>query len=174
MLEFLTTLSWNRSDVGTALGLDDDQLNNWARDGRNMNTLVQHRIASDQGWRLVSVEGGTKVLVSDDGRRYWVRCVNKNGVHLTRASMRGHGRSFKEGAFRSWLQGFDGFLLANVDDWPLVDVYHLSATDTLALYQAGVADDKAHLSFQSFLRLAEPDVEATDDAPRPSRAQLAS
>lgn len=129
-----------------------------------MNALLQLRIASELEAKLISVSGGSKLVVTGDSSRFRVRCVNKNGVSFAPSYMLGHGRAFNEKGFRSWLAGFDGFLVANILDWPVVDIFQLSCEETLELYEGGHLDEVASLPLSNFLELTEPEPKRRDSA----------
>jgi len=164
-LKLATTLTWDRSLVADALRMNEDTLNSWIADGRNMNRLVQSALATDLDADTRAVPGGARILILENGREYVVRCLTKHsGVSFMPSYMKGHGRSYKAPAFREWLGDFDGFLVPNITDWPLVDVYQLSNREVLQLFDNGHFPPE--LTFNQFLYLIDhPHIPKTQPQP---------
>ena len=150
----VATLTWDRSLVAEALGLNNDTLNYWANDGRNLNSLVQFKLIAELNARTRTVTGGTRMFVLENEREFLVRCLTKHtGVSFMPSYMKGHGRSYKPNAFRDWMGDFDGFLVPNITDWPVVDVYRLSNREIIQLF--GHGKFKPELTFHQFLYLID-------------------
>lgn len=163
-LKLTTSLNWDRHLVADALGMNNDALNSWIGDGRNMNRLVHASLVTNLKATTRAVAGGAHILILENGREYVVRCLTKRGVSFMPAYMKGCGRSYKAPAFREWLGDFDGFMVPNITDWPVVDVYSLNSLEVLRLFDNGSIEPE--LTFHQFLYLIEhPNIAKTQPQP---------
>ncbi len=60
----------------------------------------------------------------------------------------GSGRSFKEASFLTKLKLLEGFIIADILEFPKVPIYK-----TLSLYQSGLLGKRAQVSRKKFMRI---------------------
>ena len=129
-MELVATVEFDYKKMAEGLGLDLDTLHEWASDSRNVNQLVQQRIKSELGMQTKKVKGGAKHLLGPNASEWVVRCLNRQGgVSFVRSYMKGYRHGFEKEEWLNWILGIDGFLVANICDFPSVDIYKVHADE---------------------------------------------
>ncbi len=62
--------------------------------------------------------------------------------------MKGYGRNYDRDAWRGWLEGIDGFLVANISEFPSVDVFLVEVDELVDYFDGG--DKLPELTFNEF------------------------
>lgn len=128
----MITFTWDPAACIAPFGLNDKQGGYLLLDPRVRGLLVERAICSLPGWDNSPGREAAFDAIAPDGRRFEVRSFNKR-LSFTPSSMRGAGRHFDEAAWLEWLSGVDGVLVADMKEFPTVEVY-LVPSHTLRLW----------------------------------------
>lgn len=144
----IATLEWDVAKLADSMGLTMDSLMEWSSDGRNLNKLAVARVKSELDFVGSPTAGGSELLVDSQKRRYVLRCFSRQGATFIRACMKGYGRNYDRDAWRGWLEGIDGFLVANISEFPSVDVFLVEVDELVDYFDGG--DKLPELTFNEF------------------------
>jgi hypothetical protein len=134
----IATLSFDLDALSKAMQLTENEVHAYFTDGRRVSFVVERRISREvMRGELASTEGAPYDLVAEDGTKWEVRSLTRQGMYFCPSYMVGSGRSFEEAGFLQKLAGIDGYLIAHVDEFPNIQVWKVDSATVLSWHRAG-------------------------------------
>ena len=142
-------LTWDLSAIAAALKILPEDVREYFTDGRRVSFILERRIAREvlKG-QLAESEGA-------DYDKWEVRSITRGGVYFCPSYMVGSGRSFETNGFLAKLGGIKGYILADVETFPDVPFYVVSATEVGAWWQARQLGSTTKVSRVKALKLLQ-------------------
>ncbi len=131
-------LKWDLEELTRAMKIDADEVREYFTDGRRISFLLERRISREivRG-KLASSEGASFDLLDSQGGKWEVRSLTRQGIYFCPSYMMGSGRSFEEGGFLKKLMEIEGYIVSDIEMFPDVPVWVVSATDVKNWYVTG-------------------------------------
>jgi hypothetical protein len=119
--------------------LSASEVREYFTDGRRVSFILERRISREviKG-TLASSEGASFDLLDPDGGKWEVRSLTRGGIYFCPSYMVGSGRSFDEPGFLKKLDEIEGYIISDVELFPDVPVWVVSAEDVLSWWQKGL------------------------------------
>lgn len=134
----IATLEFDLEHLATAMHLSDREVMAYFTDGRRVSFVVERRISREvMKGNLADSEGDPYDLVADDGTKWEVRSLTRQGMYFCPSYMVGSGRSFDEAGFLAKVAGISGYLVAHVDEFPSITIWKVDSETVLKWYRAG-------------------------------------
>ena len=152
-------LHWDEADLAHALRIPQTSVHNYFTDGRRASFLIERRLKyENEGWELALSEGDSYDLKDPEGGRWELRSVTRFGVFFTPSNQVGFGRSYDEDAFMDKLHYVEGFILADIMRFPVVDVFTVPVDNVMRWYNKGWLGKNATASRAKFWDKLVPDI----------------
>ena len=112
-------LEWNLPGLQQAMGVSADEVREYFTDGRRISFLIERRFAREvlQG-RLAPSEGTPYDVIDAHGGKWEVRSLTDRGIYFCPSHMVGSSRAFDERGFMAKLDGIDGYLVSDIEQFP--------------------------------------------------------
>ena len=144
-MKFRFFLQWDPLELSKGLKIRFEDVNEYFTDGRRILFLIERRLYLEhEEWMLAPSEGANYDLLDPQSKKWEVRSLTK-GVYFNPSKDVGPGRSFKEASFLTKLKLLEGFIIADILEFPKVPIYK-----TLSLYQSGLLGKRAQVSRKKF------------------------
>ncbi len=148
-------LEWDVDALASALKISNEDVIEYFTDGRRVSFIVERRLRDELKWELASSEGAGYDLISPQGQKWEVRSISKRGVYFNPSNQVGSGRSFDEDKFMEKLNEIEGFILADIVNFPEINVYFISSLDVIRWYKKGELGIRAKISRKKFYAILE-------------------
>lgn len=114
-------LTWNVTEIAHALKISESDVKEYFTDGRRVSFIVERRLAKEvlRG-QVADSEGEGYDVLDCEGRKWEVRCISRHGVYFCPSYMVGSGRTFNEPGFLNKLESIEGYVLADIEEFPNV------------------------------------------------------
>ena len=146
-------LQWDPLELSKSLKIRLEDVNEYFTDGRRISFLIERRLYLEhEGWMLAPSEGAHYDLLDPQRKKWEVRSLTK-GVYFNPSKDVGSGRSFKEASFLTKLKLLEGFIIADILEFPKVQIYKISSNKILSLYQSGLLGKRAQVSRKKFMSI---------------------
>lgn len=146
----IAIIQWNMKDLIRSLGVEEPHVLRFLKDGRNSAFLLKFRLSIELGWELVEGQNAPTHLISKDNKIWIIKtCTPISGVSFCSNSMIGKGRKFESNKFIDSLKEHEGFLVADVSDFPTVEIYQISSREIFNLYMQGMLNE-GRIRFNQF------------------------
>lgn len=150
---------WDEEKLASAFRVEVEDVREYFTDGRRVSFIIERRLKWDHpGWQLAPSEGAGYDLKDPDGGLWEVRSVTKGGVYFNPSNQVGAGRKFNEDGFQAKLAGIKGFILADIEKFPSVDVYMVPVHNVLRWHSKGLLGANAKISRTKFLNTFVKDI----------------
>lgn len=147
-------LTWNLAEIAHALRISPEEVREYFTDGRRVSFVLERRIAREVlGGALAESEGADYDLVDREGHRWEVRSITRGGIYFSPSYMVGSGRSFNEPGFLRKLDQITGYIIADVESFPDVPFYVLTAEEVRQWWVAGQLGGTSKVSRDKILKL---------------------
>lgn len=149
-------LTWNLNAIAAALKIQPEDVQEYFTDGRRVSFILERRIAREvlKG-RIADSEGADYDLTDASGDKWEVRSVTRGGVYFCPSYMVGSGRSFAVVGFLAKLREIKGYILADVETFPDVPFYVVSAAEVGAWWNARQLGSTTKVSRAKALKLLQ-------------------
>ena len=152
-------MCWDMQALASAFKVTTDDIKEYMTDGRRVSFIIERRLKWEHpGWSLAASEGAGHDLLDPDGNKWEVRSITKRGVYFTPSNQVGSGRMFDEQGFRNKLSEIKGFILTDIVNFPVVDVFVVPVTNVLRWYEEGHLGTTAKISRKKFLNKLQQDI----------------
>ncbi len=131
------TLTWDIHDLAASLRVDVESVHEYFTDGRRVAFLIERRIAREEGFTLAPSKGAAFDLVDGQGANWEVRNITRGGIYFCASYMVGSGRSFDAPGFQSKLAGISGYIVADIESFPVVPYWILPRAVVENWWRAG-------------------------------------
>ena len=130
-------LTWDLGAIAAALKIQSGDVREYFTDGRRVSFILERRIAREvlKG-SIAESEGADYDLTDASGNKWEVRSITRGGVYFCPSYMVGSGRSFATAGFLAKLDEIKGYILADVETFPDVPFYAVSAGEVRAWWEA--------------------------------------
>ena len=149
------TLTWNIDEVAAALRIDAASVREYFTDGRRVAFLIERRIAREEGHTLATSEGAAFDLLDRTGGKWEVRNITRSGIYFCPSYMVGSGRSFDTPGFLRKLAGIAGYIVTDIESFPVVPYWILQRATVEAWWQAGLLGSTTKISRERMMRLVQ-------------------
>jgi hypothetical protein len=137
--------------------LNATEVREYFTDGRRVSFILERRISREiVGGTLAQSEGAAYDLLDAQGGKWEVRSLTRGGIYFCPSYMVGSGRKFDEAGFLRKLNEVEGYIISDVEMFPEVPVWVVSAEDVLSWWRKGllgvnskITRAKAHQLFGS-------------------------
>jgi len=149
-------LSWDLSEVATALKLSPEEVREYFTDGRRVSFLLERRIAKEviKG-RLAPSEGSGYDLIAPDGGKWEVRSISKGGIYFCPSYMVGSGRAFNAKGFTSKLKEIQGYIVSDIEKFPQIPYWVVNKMVVIEWYRKNLLGSGTKTSRIRILDLLE-------------------
>ncbi len=129
-------LTWDLDAIAAALKIQPADVREYFTDGRRVSFILERRIAREvlKG-KVAESEGADYDLTDASGDKWEVRSITRGGVYFCPSYMVGSGRSFAAAGFLAKLDEIKGYILADVEMFPNVSFYVVSAREVRAWWE---------------------------------------
>lgn len=153
-------LTWNAEELARAFRVTVEDVIEYMTDGRRVSFIIERRLKWEHpGWELAPTEGAGYDLRDPDGGLWEVRSITGGGVYFTPSSQVGSGRAFAEAGFLAKLSTIRGFILSDIVDFPVVDVFVVPMSYVRRWYDQRELGASAKVSRKAFLTRLAPQLE---------------
>jgi hypothetical protein len=143
---------WDAQKLAEAFQVTIADVEEYFKDGRRVSFIIERRLKWDHpGWTLAPSEGAGYDLRDPHGGLWEVRSVTKGGVYFTPSNQVGAGRKFSEDGFQAKLLAIKGFILADIEMFPHVDVYMVPVENIIRWHRQGKLGKNAKISRSKFI-----------------------
>lgn len=114
-------MAWDMAGLQHTLGVSEAEVREYFTDGRRISFLIERRFAREilQG-RMAPHEGTPYDVIDAHGGKWEVRSLTDRGIYFCPSHMVGSSRSFDERGFMAKLEGIDGYLVSDIEQFPAV------------------------------------------------------
>lgn len=134
-----STLRWDLDSLTSAMKLNANEVREYFTDGRRVSFILERRISREiVGGSLASSEGASYDLLDTTGGKWEVRSLTRGGIYFCPSYMVGSGRTFDERGFLGKLDEIEGYIVSDVELFPEVPVWVISAEDVLSWWKSGL------------------------------------
>lgn len=139
-------VSCDLTSLSLGLGLSESVTSAYFKDGRRGGPLVENRVIADLGGTKAPSEGSPFDYVNEDGQKFEIRAVTDKGVSFAPSNQTGAGRSFNQDGFLEKLDLVDGYIFADLTQFPDVPCYMVTSEMARELYEQGLLGKNARVS----------------------------
>lgn len=151
--------SWSEREIARAFKVSVEDVREYLTDGRRVSFMIERRLAQENpGWQLASSEGAGYDLLDPSGGKWEVRSITRSGVYFNPSNQVGSGRTFNEQGFQEKLEEVKGFILSDIVEFPMVNVYVVPVENVLRWHHQGLLGANARISRRKFLMNLVPDI----------------
>lgn len=156
MVDAKDKLSWDIKKLADALEISENDVKEYFTDGRRVSFILERRIANDiiQG-KIADSESASYDVVDSKGKKWEVRCISNKGVYFCPSNMVGKGRTFDKAGFLEKLEKIDGYILADIVQFPDIPCWIISSDDVKKWWNNGKLNTKTNISHNKALKLIE-------------------
>ena len=149
-----TSLKWDIDDLSKAMKITKDDVKQYFTDGRKVSFILERRIAYEffKG-KLAKTESEDYDLIDRKGHRWEVRSITKGGVYFCPSNQVGKGRVFERKGFLKKLRDIDGYVLADVLEFPNVPFWVITSDVVRKWWDEGSLGKNSHISHKKALEL---------------------
>lgn len=155
MAKLPDTLNWNVSELAGALKITEEDVKEYFTDGRRVSFIIERRIAHKLKATLAPSEKSGYDLIDRQGRKWEVRSITKQGVYFNPSNQVGKGRTFERRAFLRKLSEIEGYILADIVDFPKVTLWKVSSKEVRKWWNNGTLGTSAKISRKKALGLID-------------------
>lgn len=152
-------MRWNAEALAAAFEVFEDDIREYLTDGRRASFIIERRLKwKHPGWELAPSEGAGYDLLDPDKNRWEVRSITRQGVYFNPSNQVGSGRAFNEEGFIEKLSGIKGFILSDIVEFPIIDVFVVPVDKVVRWHRAGLLGSNAKVSRKRFLEELQHDI----------------
>lgn len=134
----VTTFSWNLESLANELHIPQRDTLVYFQDGRRASFIVERRLAYEYlKGRIADSEGAAFDVFDREGKKWEVRSLTKGGMYFCPSYMKGSQREFDENGFLEKLDEIEGYLIAQITEFPKVPVYQIAKSQVLKWWLSG-------------------------------------
>ncbi len=149
-------LTWDLNAIAAALKIQPEDVREYFTDGRRVSFILERRLAREVlNGTVAESEGADHDLTDAKGDKWEVRSITRGGVYFCPSYMVGSGRAFGIGGFLAKLDEIKGYILADVETFPDVPFYVVSAVEVAAWWQARQLGSTTKVSRAKALKLLQ-------------------
>lgn len=152
----LNKLKWNISELAKAMKITEDEVREYFTDGRRVSFVLERRLAREvMHGKIAKSEGAGYDLTDNKGKKWEVRSITKRGVFFSPSNMVGKGRKFEKDGFLKKLNSIDGYILADVVNFPNVPFWKIKSNLVRKWWENGEIRKDTHSERESMLKLIQ-------------------
>lgn len=150
-------LTWDDKELAKAFKVTPADIREYLTDGRRVSFIIERRLKWEHpGWELAPSEGAGYDLKDPEGGLWEVRSITGGGVYFNPSNQVGSGRKFGEAGFLAKLAGIRGFILSDIVEFPVVDVFVVPMAYVKRWYDQKELGANAKVPRARFLRHLAP------------------
>lgn len=131
-------LKWDLPKVSEALRIPQDDVRAYFTDGRRVSFILERRLVYEiVGGELASSEGKSYDLIDKAGQKWEVRSLTRQGMYFCPSYMVGSQRSFDEAGFLAKLEEITGYIISDVEAFPIIPFWYVTKEEVRNWYIAG-------------------------------------
>jgi hypothetical protein len=152
-------LKWDLEKLAEAFGVTPDDIKEYLTDGRRASFIIERKLKwMNPGWTLALSEGAGYDLRDPEGGLWEVRSITSQGVYFNPSNQVGKGRVFDESGFQAKLNGLRGFILSDIVEFPIIDIFVVSVDDVKSWHNQKLLGANAKVSRAKFLKQLVPTI----------------
>jgi len=156
-------LRWDEEELARAFKVTTKDIREYLTDGRRVGFIIERRLVwENPGWRLAPSEGAGFDLFDPNNGKWEVRSVTSAGVYFNPSGQVGSGRKFNEKGFLDKLESIEGFILSDIVEFPVVNVYVVPVGNIRRWYRDGKLGSIAKVTREKFLNSLSRDIQYQD------------
>ena len=147
-------LGWDLPTLQKSMGLSAGEVREYFTDGRRISFLLERRLAREvlQG-RLAPSEADPYDVIDARGGRWEVRSLTDRGVYFCPSHMVGSSRHFDAAGFLAKLDGIDGYLVSDIEQFPAVPYWVVQSSTVRRWWADGKLGKRSKISYAEARRL---------------------
>ncbi len=147
-------LNWDIDKIANSLKISKEDVQQYFTDGRRVSFLLERRLAKEilKG-KLADSEGKDYDVIDNDGKKYEVRSISKDGIYFCPSYMVGSSRSFNEIGFIKKAENIEGYILCDITLFPNIKFYIVSAKEVIDWYKKGLLGKTTKITKSKALKL---------------------
>lgn len=159
MMDKRFQLRWDEEELARAFKVTTADVREYLTDGRRVSFIIERRLKwENPGWKLAPSEGAGYDLLDPDGNMWEVRSITRQGVYFNPSNQVGSGRVFNEDGFTAKLSGIKGFILSDIVEFPVVDVFVVPVENVFRWHRERRLGATAKVSRAKFLDELQKDI----------------
>lgn len=152
-------LRWDEEELARAFKVTTMDVREYLTDGRRVSFIIERRLKwENPGWKLAPSEGAGYDLLDPEGNMWEVRSITRQGVYFNPSNQVGSGRVFNEDGFAFKLSGIKGFILSDIVEFPIVDVFVVPVENVVRWHRERRLGANAKVSRAKFLVELQRDI----------------
>jgi hypothetical protein len=152
-------MRWDEEELARVFRVSTEDIREYLTDGRRVSFIIERRLKRENpGWQLAPSEGAGYDLLDPEGNMWEVRSITRQGVYFNPSNQVGSGRAFNEEGFSKKLEGIKGFILSDIVEFPVVDVFVVPVGNVIRWHRKGLLGANARVSRKKFLSELQPDI----------------
>lgn len=152
-------IDWAPAALASALKISESDVCEYFTDGRRVSFIIERRLEHEHdGWTRAASEGASFDLLDPDGGKWEVRSITRSGVYFTPSNQVGSGRKFDETAFLQKLKTVKGYILADIETFPSIEVYVVPVANVNRWYSTRKLGTNARVTRDKFLSKLADDI----------------
>jgi len=154
MTKHQNLLKWNVSDLAKAMKMSEEDVKLYFKDGRRASFIMERLIAYKVFHGSLSSNEGTDYdIIDNEGGKWEVRSLTKDGVYFCPSYMVGSGRDFDEVGFLTKLNNIKGYVIADITKFPNIPFWIIPKNKVMSCWKKKLLSYTTKISRQKALKL---------------------
>jgi len=147
-------LKWNIADLAKAMKISEEDVKLYFKDGRRASFIIE-RLLNHEVFhgRLPPNEGTDYDIIDNEGNKWEVKSLTKDGIYFCPSYMVGSGRSFDEKGFLRKLNDIKGYVVADITKFPNIPFWIVPKNKVLSWWKKKLLGYNTKISRQKALKL---------------------
>ena len=152
---------WNIKKLAMALKISEEDVRHYFTDGRRVSFILERRIANEfLNGCIADSEGAGYDIIDSEGKKWEVRSISRGGIYFCPSYMVGSSRHFEEKGFLKKLSEIEGYIVGDIDSFPIIPIWKISSKQVLKWWQENQLGTTTQISRKKALELLKAQFES--------------